>query len=398
MASKEAYMGWERMLPMEQRVHFLSDYLRKLMSFTDLCLRYKISRKTGYKWIHRYETSGIEGYHELSRKPLNSPYRIPFRIQQAIIEFRKRFNWGPKKLLSKLKQRHPEWELPARSTVHGVLKREGLTHKHKRRRHVIGTPQPFAPADRPNTLWTADFKGQFRTKDGIYCYPLTVVDSYSRYLLLCQCLKGPRLKPTKEFFTKVFNKYGLPERIRTDNGVPFASTAAGGLTQLSIWWIRLGIIPERITPGKPQQNGRHERMHRTLKEESIDSVAATHNTQQIRFDVFREDYNTNRPHEGLNFKTPASLYTSSERKMPLSLPPITYPGHYHLRPVNCNGCFSWNHLYVYVGANLFQEYVGLEQLNEDVYDVYFGPIKLGLFDGRNKKNRDYIKLNQPLKV
>jgi putative transposase len=258
-------MPWKETCPMEERLRFMVDYLDHRYSFGALCELYSISNKTGYKWLHRYQEAGTDGLKNQSRRPKNCSHQTPYIVRQKIVELRQRYGWGPKKLLAIIAKRHTNLPLPCRTTVCNVLKREGLTTKRKIRRHVPPYPRPFSPSLAANDVWTVDFKGQFRTLNRQYCYPLTVVDDYSRYLLCCQSLPGTTFKNTYETFIQLFARYGLPKRIRTDNGVPFASPVNGGLSNLAIWWIRLGIYPERIAKGKPQQNGRHERMHRTLK-------------------------------------------------------------------------------------------------------------------------------------
>lgn len=380
-------MPWKEVRPMEERIHFISDYLRGKHSIRDLCNVYGISRKTGYKWINRFEFLGSEGLKDISRKPHNSPHRIPIRMQKELIDLRKRYGWGPKKLLTIMQKNHSGWELPARSTVCDILRREGLVKKRRLRRRVPAMPHRLASADHPNAVWTADYKGQFRTGNGKYCFPLTIADAYSRYLFDCRGLSGIKTEDTKKVFIRLFNEYGLPERIRTDNGVPFATTSASGLSRLAVWWIRLGICPERIDVGKPQQNGRHERMHRTLKAATAKPPAATMNAQQVSFDNFRKQYNEIRPHEALGFKTPASIYTPSLRRMPLKIPSVDYPGHYEIKYVNYNGCIYWRNEQVYVGYLLKEDYIGFNETDDGVWDVYYGPVLLGSFNEEAMKIR-----------
>ena len=379
---------------MDERVHFISDYLKGKYEVSALCEVYGISRKTGYKWIKRYKEHGVNGLKEVSSRPHNSPYRTPVRIKKDIVELRKRYGWGPKKLLSIMASKHPNRDLPGRSTVCDILKLEGLIKKRRARRKIPAMQRPFAPIDHPNAVWSADFKGQFRINNGRYCYPLTVTDSYSRYLLECRALTGTGLESAREVFNNLFNKYGIPERIRTDNGVPFASISASGLSQLSLWWVRLGIYPERIDAGKPYQNGRHERMHRDLKEKTVRPPAASIKAQQARFDYFCKEYNEVRPHEALNFKTPSSLYKLSNRYMPKKLLDFQYPDHYEVRHVQHNGMIYWRNSYVYTGYLLAAQNMGLEEIDSGIWDVYLGEFLLGrLFDNQMKIdfNRKNIK-------
>ena len=239
---------------------------------------------------------------------------------------------------------------------------------------IAGKPSSIIAA--PNQVWCADFKGQFKTKDGIYCYPLTITDGFSRYLLGCQALFTTECASAKSVFERVFREFGLPERIRTDNGVPFATVSLARLSSLSAWWIRLGILPELIEPGKPQQNGRHERMHRTLKAETTCPAAGNLRAQQRKFNAFREEYNHIRPHEAINLETPTSLYQTSSRPYPKKLPMLEYPAHFETRYVSGNGGIRWNCDWVNVSITCAGEYVGLEEIDNGIWNVYFGPVKL----------------------
>lgn len=382
-------MPWKEVKPMEQKVLFIADYLREVSSITELCAYYGISRKTGYKWIHRYEQLGMDGLGEQSRSPATCPAKTPYRIQQAIIELRQQFQTRPgaKKLQVLLAQRYPHEAIPSKSTIYNILSRAGLVQARRRRRQVTPYAQPFAAVKQVNGLWSVDYKGQFKLGNGQWCYPLTVMDHQSRYLCGCEALKGTRLKETQAAFICLFRQYGLPERIRSDNGVPFASTARGGLSRLSLWWIKLGILPERIEPGKPQQNGRHERMHLTLKEAATRPPSANMKAQQQRFDAFRAEYNEQRPHEALGQKTPASHYSKSHRPYPEHLPELHYPDYFEVRKVSSNGVVYWHNKMVYVSNLLKGELVGLEQIDDGIWQVYFGPVTLGRFDERDIKGK-----------
>ena len=377
-------MPWKEVKPMQQKVLFIADYLRELASLSELCRQYGISRKTGYKWIERFEEQGLDGLNEQSRKPAHCPTQTPYAIQQAIIELRQQFQITPgaKKLQVLLTRRYPNEVIPSTSTIYNILNRAGLVKSRRRRRRVSPYPQPFAPVTQPNELWSVDYKGQFKLRTGIWCYPLTVMDHHSRYLCGCQALKGPKLNDTKAAFTQLFKEYGLPERIRSDNGTPFASTACGGLSRLSIWWIKLGIRPERIKPGKPQQNGQHERMHRTLKKAATRPPSPSMKSQQQRFDAFCKEYNELRPHEALNQQTPASQYTRAAREYPKRLPKIQYPDYFEVRRVGSNGIANWRNKLLYTSHLLYQEYIGLEEIDDGIWQVYFGPVTLGKFDER----------------
>ena len=281
------------------------------------------------------------------------------------------------------------WDLPARTTVFEILNRHGMVPK-KRRRRAIGHPgRPTSQVLAPNDLWCADFKGEFKTGDGIYCYPLTVTDDHSRFLLGCQGLLSTKVIGAKPVFTRLFKEYGLPKRIRTDNGVPFATNTLARLSKLSAWWVRLGVLPELIEPGRPQQNGRHERMHRTLKAEATRPPAGSCRAQQRKFNHFREEFNQERPHEALDMHTPGSCYESSPREMPNRLPPLEYPDRFEVRYVSANGGIRWKkHAWVNVSTVCIGEYVGLEEIDDGVWDVYFGPLRLGRLHDRLMRIED----------
>lgn len=371
-------MPWSQTSPMDQRTQFIADYLRESLSVTELCVLYGVSRKTGYKWIDRYLRCGPAGLEEHSRAPRNSPNQTPEDIVAAIIEARRRHpSWGGKKLLALLAKRHPPTSLPGRSTVCDILNRHGLVSRRRQRRRIGHPGKPTSAILAPNDVWSADFKGQFKTQDGRYCYPLTVTDGFSRYLLGCQALGSTAVKEAKPVFTRLFKEFGLPKRIRTDNGVPFATNTLARLSQLSAWWVRLGVLPELIQPGKPQQNGRHERMHRTLKAETTRPPAGSLPAQQRKFNCFQQEFNHERPHEALDQQTPGSIYTPSSREMPNPLPPLEYPDRFEVRYVSANGGIRWNADWVNVSIVCAGEYVGLEEIDDGIWNVYFGPLKLG---------------------
>jgi putative transposase len=316
-------MPWRLVDPMTERLRFITDARRRIASFRELCARYGVSRKTGYKWLHRAERDGTVALAELSRRPQTCPHAIPAAMVEAVLATRRRHpSWGPRKLLKLLRRRAPRQDWPARSTVADLLRRHGLVDPRRRRRYPGHPGRPLTPMIAPNGIWTADFKGQFKTGDGRYCYPLTIQDGFSRYLLACRGLTGTTYAESRPVFERLFREYGLPEIFRTDNGVPFATGALGRLSQLSVWWVRLGIYPELIESGQPQQNGRHERMHRTLKRATARPPAATRRHQQRCFDAFRREYNELRPHEALADETPASVYGPSPRPYPARLPAL----------------------------------------------------------------------------
>jgi putative transposase len=382
-------MPWSETSPMDQKRLFIKDYYRDTFAMTDLCERYGISRKTGYKWVARFDDAGSAGLVDKSRRPRRSPAATDRRTVDLILQLRSRHpTWGAKKLLAVLERRHQSVVFPARSTVCDILKREGMITARRRRRYPGHGGRPMTPMTAPNEIWCADFKGEFRTGDGIYCYPLTITDGYSRFLLACQGLHSTEHVLAKPVFTRAFKEFGLPLVIRTDNGVPFASTALLRLSRLSAWWIRLGVYPELIQPGRPDQNGRHERMHRTLKAETTRPAAGSLGAQQRRFNVFRTEFNEVRPHEALGQHPPASLYEPSSREFPSRLPEIVYPDHFETRLVTRDGAVRFQKKLIWVSKVLQSEHVGLEEVGDGVWDVYYGPVRLGQFDERRYRIED----------
>ena len=382
-------MPWSQTSPMDQRTQFIADYLREVLSVTELCDLYGVSRKTAYKWIERYLRQGPAGLEERSRRPQLSPNRTPDEVTEALLQARRRHpSWGGKKLLTVVQRRHPSWELPHRSTVCDILSRHGMVAKKRQRRRIGHPGKPTTAILAPNDVWSADYKGEFRTGNGIYCYPLTVADGYSRYLIGCQGLGSTAVTEAKPVFTRLFKQYGLPRRIRTDNGVPFATNTLARLSRLSAWWVRLGIVPEFIEPGKPQQNGRHERMHRTLKAETTRPPAGSLPAQQRKFNDFREEFNHERPHEALDMQTPAALYRPSPREMPERIPPFEYPDRFEVRYVSGNGGIRWKRDWVNVSTVCIGEYVALEEIDDGIWNVYFGPLKLGRLNERHMRIED----------
>lgn len=381
-------MPWRELKPMDEKVLFIADYLRELYSFTVLCERFGISRKTGYKWVERYRHAGLEGLDEQSRRPHKQAFTTPYVIREYILKLRRDSNvdLGPKKIQVLVEQRYPG-QSPSRTTIYNILKQADLIAPRRVRQRIPAYPKPLTPAKAPNDLWTADYKGQFLTRDGQWCYPLTVMDHASRYLLACDGLLGPRLAETQAVFERLFRTYGLPSRLRTDNGTPFVSKGRAGLSRLSIWWLRLGILPERIAPGHPEQNGRHERMHRTLKFATVQPPEADLSSQQTCFENFLQHYNHERPHEALEQKTPAQCYVPSPRAFPDRLPEPSYPGHMEVYRVDGAGLVNRRGMQIYVGYVLQRELVGLELIGEGIWAVHFGPIVIGKLDEHERNDR-----------
>jgi putative transposase len=372
-------MPWSETTTMEQKIQFIRDWRRGAMTVSDLCFVYGISRKTGYKWIERYVEEGPDGLICRSQSARVIPHKTTFEVEQAILAMRLRHpTWGAKKLLPTLEGRYPQMELPSRTTVCEILSRNGLVHSKPKRRAVGHPGKPTKHIELPNDCWSIDFKGQFRLKGaGPYCYPLTMTDNYSRFLLCCQSQKGVTIEESKETLTKLFREYGLPVRIRSDNGSPFGARTLGRLTKLSAWWIRLGVMPEFIEPGKPQQNGKHERMHKTLKAEATKPPAGSMAAQQRKFNAFMQEFNYERPHEALDMKTPSQLYKPSARAMPDKLAELEYPDRFEVRYVSANGGIRWGGRWLNISQALVDQYVGLEEIDDGQWDVYFGPLRLG---------------------
>jgi len=379
-------MPWRESVPMDERVQFIGDWLKERASLAAVCRRYGISRKTGYKWIARYEADRERGLEARSSRPHLSPHATAPAVVAAIVRLRKRYpNWGGKKILSVLGEHEPTWALPAVSTTNDILKRAGLVEPRRRRRPVVPAADWRAPAVESNSVWTADFKGQFRTRDGELCYPLTMCDAWSRFLLECHGLASPTTAGAAAVFQRAFQVYGLPQRIRTDNGEPFAAASLGRLSRLSVWWIRLGIYPELITPSSPQENGAHERMHRTLKAETTRPPAATRRAQQGRFTRYRQYYNEVRPHEALGQRPPARLYQASSRVLPRRLEPLVYPAHFEIRRVSKPGVISWHSKPLVISTVLIHQEIALEPIDDGEWDLHFGPIRLGRLDERTRR-------------
>lgn len=376
-------MPWKETSAMDQRVQLIADWLSEDYSKTKLCRIYGISRPTADKWIKRYEQQGPRGLEELRRAPHCHPNQTAEELRALIVQTKlQRQKWGPKKVLDWLRLEQPELKWPADSTAGEILKRAGLVQARTPRRRVPPYSEPFGECAAPNQSWSADFKGDFLLGNGRHCYPLTISDNWSRYLFLCRALERPSFQQVRPWFEWVFREAGLPERIRTDNGVPFASTALGGISQLSKWWIKLGIKPERIQPGKPAQNGRHERMHRTLKK-AVAPQSDLHE-QQRHYDPFREEYNWERSHEGLGRKTPGSVHCTSPRSYPAKLPKVEYESGVTVRQVRHKGEIKWRGQLFYLSEVLAQEPVGLKQIDEHKWELRYSFHMLGILDERTK--------------
>ena len=377
-------MPWMETLPMDERRRFVEACRSRAWTMTELCDRFSVSRKTGYKWLRRADAEGWVGVKDRSRKPKSCPWRTPVEVEAAIIAVRVAHpSWGPVKILEYLDKRRPELTLPAASTAGRLLDSRGLVSRRKARRRWRHPSGPLIEPIAPNEVVTADFKGQFRTGDGLYCYPLTIADAYSRYLLSCRALSSVRTEHARPVFERLFREIGLPQAIRTDNGAPFSSTGLHGLCGLTVWWMRLGIQHQLTRPGHPQDNGRHERMHRTLKAATARPPATSHHAQQRRFDAFRTEYNEERPHQALGGKTPADLWRPSSRPYPAVLPKPEYPAHFETRLISNAGCFRFKKQVVFLSQALKQEWIGLEEIDDGKWSVHFYDVLLARLEERS---------------
>lgn len=381
-------MPWKETCPMSERLNFISDWLSRRGSVSGLCRTYGISRETGHKWIRRHKENGKSGLQDKSRAPLHHPHATDGVMADLVIAARRAHpTWGPIKLRLWLQARHRGISLPAASTMGDILKRAGLVKARRRGRRLHGGQGSTADYGGPNSVWCIDYKGQFRLGDGTLCYPLTVSDGFSRMILCCDGHAGTRSSDARRSLEQVFKEYGLPQAIRSDNGIPFASTGAARLTRLSVWWLKLGIDLQRITPGKPQENGRHERMHRTLKAETARPPARDMKGQQRRFDPWVIEFNFERPHAGLGGATPASVFELSERDYPGEVGDPEYPGHFEKRRVRSDGSMKIRGMQVYLSEALGHELVGLVEIEDGHWRVMFGSQELATYDERAKELR-----------
>ena len=379
-------MPWPEMLPMDLRREFTRAVQLGRLSMTELCDQYGISRKTGYKWVGRFEAEGLSGLQDRSRRPHHSPGATEAAmIDRLCVARRQHPTWSARKLLAVLRREEPDLAWPARSTGCAILKAHGLVRVRRRQNRPHAPAAPLAPATTANDLWTTDFKGEFRTRDGVYCYPLTLRDACSRYALRCDALDTKHGQVVRRCFERAFHEYGLPNRVRSDNGGPFAAPGFTRLSRLSVWWIRLGIQPERIALGHPEQNGSHEQFHRVLKAETARPPAANRRAQQQRFNRFCREYNDVRPHEALQDRAPASCYHASARPFPSRLPPVEYPRHMEVRRVASTGQVSWRHVPLFLTEVLAGEDVAFDEIDDGIWVLHFASVRLARFDERTRK-------------
>lgn len=379
----------------KQRLAFVLAFKTGQWSKAELCERFGITRPTGYLWLGRYEVEGLSGLEDLSRRPLEPANRTEPEVEARIVAARKTYGWGAKKLLQVLGRQSPEIAWPARSTMNDILDRHGLLRKQRGRRKWLHPGAAPLVTERPNQVWPADFKGHFKTRDGVYCYPLTVTDHFSRKLLVCRGLHSVQTVGAKPVFERIFREVGLPEAMRTDNGAPFASTGIHGLCELNVWWMQLGIVHQRIRPASPQENGQHERMHKDLKHETTRPPSTNLRAQQRAFDRFRHRYNDERPHEAIGGALPSELWTPSPREMPDRIAPPEYSGHLEVRRVSNCGTFRLNSRQPFLSNALADQHIGLEEINDGIWNIIYYKTLLGRIDERDGAITGNVSVKTP---
>lgn len=393
-------MPWHETDPVTERLKFVAAYAAGEESMVELCARFGISRKTGYKLLGRYRAGGPEGLRDRSRAAHTRPNQTPSDVEGAILRVRQRFpTWGSKKILAWLERETPDLELPARSTVDAILKRAGVVEPRRRRRRQPHQGRPVIEVDRPNAAWSMDYKGWFRVGDGTRCDPLTVNDMHSRLSIACRALVAPKLVDVRRALERCFRDHGLPDAILSDNGPPFASARGlGRLSRLGVWLLRLGVRPVLIQPGHPEQNGRHERFHATLEQETASPPRATIAAQQAAFTRFQWTYNVERPHEALGMHAPADLYEPSLREMPAAPPDHEYAGGFEVRRVRRDGAVKWAGGMLFVSEVMAGELVGLRRNEADRWEAYLGPVRLGVVHERSGRVVTLAEDVEPVRV
>jgi len=383
-------MPWRKTSIMEERVFFINEYRSGIWTVTDLCKEFGISRPLGYKYIHRFERLGVEGLTDFPTRPHSIPNKTPEKIEHLIIAFRKKHpRYGALKILVKLSERFPNKVFPSVPTINNILYRNGLIIPKRRVRRIIPVKPIFDPTA-PNQIWSGDFKGKFRTGDRNYVFPLTIADSFTRFLFAAEALEQATSEATKAVYIRVFRKYGMPEQFHTDNGSPFACpTSIARLSGLSVWLLEHDVLPVYSDPGCPSQNGRHERMHRELKAEAARPPASNRILEQKRLDKFVKEYNTFRPHQALGNKTPASVHVRSDREYSSKIIPWDYPTNLQVRRVFKNGAIRWgSEKWVMVSTALIDKHIGLEELGNGIWRVFFRSKLLGYLDEKNLRIQD----------
>jgi transposase InsO family protein len=367
---------------LDQRRRFVGAFETGMWTMSELCARFGITRPTGYKWVARWRVESDAGLADRSCAPQTSPHRTDAAVIARLVEARHQYGWGATKLLTVLRRRYPRLAWPTRSTVNLILGQHGLLRKQRRMRRAPHAGAAPLATTAPNQVWPADFKGQFKTGDGVYCYPLTVTDHFSRAVLLCRGLPSTKTADAQPAFLALFQEIGLPDAIRTDNGAPFASTGLHGLAPLNVWWMQLGIVHERVRPGYPQGNGTHERMHRELKRETAVPAAASARAQQRRFDAFRRRYNEERPHDALGQRTPAMVWQPPTRTYPARIAPPEYPSHFEVRRIGSGGIFKCRGRTPFLSHALEGADVGLEEVTDGVWNIVYYRTVLGRLNER----------------
>ena len=374
-------MPWRVTDVVDERTRFVLEYDSEEHTMAELCRIYGIARKTGYQWVERYEVEGLSGLHDRRYGAGSHPNQTDFAMEAQILQLKYAHpSWGAKKLRGYLLRKRNDMHWPVVSTFGEILRRQGLSAPQAKRLKTPVYTKPFEKVEKANQVWCADFKGWFRTANGERIDPLTVSDAHSRYLLRCQSVEKTNTEQVQAIFAAMFREYGLPYAMRTDNGAPFASRAIAGISRLSVYLMKLGIVPERIKPGHPEQNGRHERMHRTLKAETAKPPAANRRAQQRAFDRFRQEYNQERPHEALQQQTPASRYQSSPRPYPDRVPEPEYGSHMKPKRVYPDGTFFWKGTQIFISKSLGRETIAMEQIDDRYWEVHFAIFPLARFD------------------
>lgn len=387
-------MPWQESSPMSERLAFVQACLDRRKRITDICSEFGISEKTGHKLLKRFREEGVGGLKDRSHAGLTHPHRITPEVAGRVVALKRRYPlYGAQMLRDWLLQHEPGVRWPAASSIGELLKRSNLIPPRRRRRNRTGERAGLdtgrTRALEPNMVWTADFKGEFRLKRGTgpYCYPLTVLDLHSHFLLSCTALETTAVAATEKIFVRLFREYGLPAVLRTDNGIPFAQpNALGRLGRLAFWWVRLGIRPEHITPARPSENGAHERFHKTLKAATTKPASPSFPAQQRRFDDFRAEYNTHRPHSSLpDHRPPGQFYSNSPRTYPTRLPPLFYPETYAVRLVQGHGAIKWRNQEIFLSTNLAGDYVGIVESEGDRFMISYGALELGHIEAETNR-------------
>ena len=389
-------MPWKETSTMDQKMTFIHEWLAGKYSVTQLCKSYKISRTTAYKIINKFEKNGYHGLENITTAPNNHPNKTHPIIEENILKLKEQFpRWGAKKIRQLLFNQGLDQNIPSVVTVHNILKKNGLV-KQQKRRHKVKAVYPIFDPKECNEVWSADFKGKFRMGNNKYCHTLTIADSRSRYIFAAKAMSREKYQPVKQEFTRVFRHYGIPGQIHTDNGTPFGSVRAiRRFTRLSYWFIDLGIMPVFSDPGHPEQNGRHERMHRDLKAECAKPSSYDFKSQQRRLNTFLKQYNNIRPHEALDMKTPSQIHKIENKPFPERIPKYEYQTNLKVVNVTANGAVRWKSIFwVYISQALAKKQVAMEELGNGIWKVYYKNVMLGYFNEKyfiDKDNRTNLK-------